>query len=395
MKRLLLVDDDQLVLKMFQDGLQRLSFQVETAGDGLEAMKALRTHKPDLVVLDLMMPKFSGVDVLNFIRREPDLKDLPVIVLSNSFVHELTRGARQAGVQEALLKSNCTPSALAQAISRILNRSRDGESGEGAIQSARHFLGDSLALAGALASEEKQRASACKAFLAKGEETCLALRHLYESLSKASNEVQRLRQLEAFYRKMHFVTASAGLTGCHRIARMSSVLEALLFVLIDKPVFLSSGVLRTIANGLELLQMLFQTKDDPADEPLLNPQILVVDDDPVSNRIEVLALRRAQFHAYGIEDPETALQRLQQAHYDLILLDIEMPHLDGFEFCRRARRLPKYQKTPIIYVTSHTDLDTRAEGFLSGGNDVITKPVFPMELAVKSITHLLKSEMAG
>ncbi|HVV70567.1 MAG TPA: response regulator, partial [Verrucomicrobiae bacterium] len=209
----------------------------------------------------------------------------------------------------------------------------------------------------------------------------------------ASDEVQRSLRLEAFYRKVHFVTASAGLTGCQRIGKMSSVLEALLFVLIDKPAQLNPMVLRTISTALDLIEALFQNADRAADEPVVDPQILVVDDDPLSNRLEVMALRRAELHAFGVENPVAALQRLETIHYDLILLDVEMPGLDGFEFCRRVRGLPKYQRTPIIYVTSHTDLETRTEGLLSGGNDVITKPIFPMELAVKAITHLLKTQI--
>ncbi|MGH7969467.1 MAG: response regulator, partial [Limisphaerales bacterium] len=92
MKRVLLVDDDPLILKLFRDGLMRHDFQVETASDGLEAMKALRSTRPDIVVLDLMMPKLSGVDVLKFIRGQKDLAPLPVIVLSNSYVNELAEG---------------------------------------------------------------------------------------------------------------------------------------------------------------------------------------------------------------------------------------------------------------------------------------------------------------
>jgi CheY-like chemotaxis protein len=108
----------------------------------------------------------------------------------------------------------------------------------------------------------------------------------------------------------------------------------------------------------------------------------------------VAALQRAEVQARSTQDPLVALQWLEKSQFDLILLDVEMPGLDGFEVCKRLRALPGYQRTPVIYVTSHGDFDHRARSVLSGGNDLISKPVFPIELAVKAVTHMLKSGLA-
>lgn len=388
MKRVLLIDDDTLLLKMFRDGLARHGFQVETAADGLEAIRVLNTSKPDIVVLDLMMPKLNGVDVIKFIRAKPDLEHLPIIVLSNSYVDELAQGAQSAGVQEALLKSRCTPAALVQIIREILKRS--------AVEAAPHREHQTtLSSAGGrgLAQEEEFRAQYCREFLEKADENCAVLRSLFEGFRQAADKSQRATHLDAFRRKIHFLSGTAGLTGCHRIGKLCAVIETLLLALIDKPEQVNASVLKTIAAALDCLEALLQNTKDPVEEPLLNPQILVVDDDPLSTRLEVLALRRAQLHAYGVEDPVAGLSRLQETSYDLILLDVEMPGLNGFEFCRTVRALPRYQNTPILFVTSYADRNTHAEGLLSGGNDVIHKPIFPMELAVKAVTHLLKSDL--
>ena len=120
MTNILLVDDDPLVLKIYQDGLGLLGAQVTTAADGLAAVRTLRTLKPDAVVLDLMMPKFTGVDVLRFIRSEPNLKTLPVLVLSNSYMNQLAGEAASLGIQKALLKIRCSPSVLLGIIDDIL-----------------------------------------------------------------------------------------------------------------------------------------------------------------------------------------------------------------------------------------------------------------------------------
>jgi len=125
----------------------------------------------------------------------------------------------------------------------------------------------------------------------------------------------------------------------------------------------------------------------------LSAQVLVADDDPLANRLVVSALNQAQLQARSTEDPLVAWEWLQRDHYDLVLLDIEMPGLNGFELCKRLRALPGYDKTPVIYVTSHTDFEHRAQSTLSGGDDLIAKPILPMELAAKVVMHLLKNQM--
>src|SRR6516162_8198580 len=120
MKKILLVDDDPVVLRVFREGLIRQGFEVQTANDGLAAVNSLDASRPDVVVLDLMMPKLTGADVVRFIRGQPALADLPVIMLSNSYVDDLLSAARQAGVQETLVKSRCTPSTLVEIIQQAL-----------------------------------------------------------------------------------------------------------------------------------------------------------------------------------------------------------------------------------------------------------------------------------
>jgi CheY-like chemotaxis protein len=149
--------------------------------------------------------------------------------------------------------------------------------------------------------------------------------------------------------------------------------------------------MRTIAASVDYVQTLFEEAQEGKLGINAEGSVIVVDDDPVSNRLVVWALTQAGVVANSSEDPIRGLKLLQQKQYDLILLDVQMAVMDGFEFCRRARRLPAYAKTPVIYVTVHSDFDTRAQSVLAGGNDLISKPVLPMELSVKVVMHLLKN----
>jgi CheY-like chemotaxis protein len=84
---------------------------------------------------------------------------------------------------------------------------------------------------------------------------------------------------------------------------------------------------------------------------------------------------------------------LAHHRFDLVLLDIEMPELSGFELCRKLRELPSYEQTPVIYVTSHGDFDHRARSIGVEANDLIAKPIFPIELGVKAIMHLIRAKV--
>src|SRR5665213_1217456 len=96
MKTIFIVEDNPVISKLYRDKFLREGFQVELAEDGLAAMKMLAKLRPDLVVLDLMLPHFSGVDVLKQIRATPDLKATPVVILSEAYMSDLAQAAAKS-----------------------------------------------------------------------------------------------------------------------------------------------------------------------------------------------------------------------------------------------------------------------------------------------------------
>jgi adenylate cyclase len=78
----LIVDDDPVVRRMLELSFQSEGFDVATAGDGLEGLEAMRADKPDVVILDIMMPKLDGMKVLDELNGDDNLRGLPVILLS-------------------------------------------------------------------------------------------------------------------------------------------------------------------------------------------------------------------------------------------------------------------------------------------------------------------------
>ena len=75
------------------------------------------------------------------------------------------------------------------------------------------------------------------------------------------------------------------------------------------------------------------------------------------------------------------------------MLDVDMPQLTGPEVCKKLRSLPLHAKTPVIFLTSLNRFDVRMSTAQSGGDDFVTKPFMPSELAVKALTHIFRRHM--
>jgi CheY-like chemotaxis protein len=203
-------------------------------------------------------------------------------------------------------------------------------------------------------------------------------------------ECRSLRLLD-FFQKVRSLKAMAASGGFEQIVLLSGSLEALLFELHHKPGLISFSSVQTIASALDFFRLLFA---DAARGRMSSPsvaRILVVDDDPISLQAVISALRKTTLNVTGVTESSVALESLTQEHFSLVLLDIELPGMDGFELCQKLRAMPDYRKTPILFVSGHTELDDRIKSVLSGGDDLISKPIFPIELALKTVMHLLRS----
>ncbi len=120
MKTILYVEDNPVVVQAYKNVLTREGFNVEVAEDGLVAMKKLAAEKFDLVLLDLIMPKINGTDVLKYIRSTDAIKSTPVVMLSDGSMADLAQSALAIGVEGALLKSRCNPQILLETIRKVL-----------------------------------------------------------------------------------------------------------------------------------------------------------------------------------------------------------------------------------------------------------------------------------
>ncbi|MDB9511001.1 response regulator [Kamptonema animale CS-326] len=117
------------------------------------------------------------------------------------------------------------------------------------------------------------------------------------------------------------------------------------------------------------------------------PFILIVDDNTTNLSVLSQALKTAQYKVRMATDGEDALAQVERHHPELILLDIEMPNMDGFETCRRLQANPNTQGIPIIFMTSLADTEKKVKGLSLGAVDYITKPFEASEVLARIKVH--------
>ena len=402
MKKILIIEDDQIIANIYRNKFSVEGFQVDIALDGLAGLEMLRKFRPDAVILDLILPKMTGVEVMKKIRSEPDFQNLPVIVFSNTYLTNLVQEAWKAGATKCLSKANCTPK-------QVLDVVRSALGLNGATAGASSLRGDTpapaprpaAAIQTVPASSRAQssdpdaefEAGLRKSFI-EGLPALLAhLRLLLHGLIKADNQATRLKQLSEMYRRIRALTGNAGVAGVPQIARLSDALEALLKELYEKPKTINASTLRTVTSAIDFLGILFERGLRPETPEAAPPAVLVVDDEAISRRAVTYALEKAKLKSVNVEDPAAAYDLLAANRFDLILLDVDMPGMNGFELCTKLRQLPAHKHTPVIFVTVLADFESRTNSTMSGGNDFIAKPFLFMELAVKALVYVLRGRL--
>jgi CheY-like chemotaxis protein len=120
-RRILLAEDDRFLRKAAESTLRQRGFTVVTATNGEEALLAARTEAPDLILLDLIMPKVQGFEVLKTLKQDPATRAIPVIVLSNLGQERDVAQTMAAGATAYFIKSNLSLSDLVTRVEAALN----------------------------------------------------------------------------------------------------------------------------------------------------------------------------------------------------------------------------------------------------------------------------------
>ena len=118
------------------------------------------------------------------------------------------------------------------------------------------------------------------------------------------------------------------------------------------------------------------------------PYILAVDDEQLNLELLRFILERNQYEFVGTSDDDYFFELLQERKPDLILLDVIMPRIEGFELCEKVKTFKEYRDIPIIFLTGKVNVKDKVRGFEVGGVDYVTKPFNEQELIARIRTHV-------
>jgi CheY-like chemotaxis protein len=219
------------------------------------------------------------------------------------------------------------------------------------------------------------------------------LRERIGEISRAADDAACQKPLLEFCQQISELKALSSLPEVRPFWVVASALEGLLKQLSSNPDEVSPSVLGTAAAAVDLLGALSVRGLNPhlATQPPV--RLLAVDDDAVSRQAISFALKQVFNLVDLAADGETALGLAARQTYDVIFLDVEMPGMDGYEFCTRIHQTDCHRNTPVVFVTGHGDFATRAKSRLSGGTAFIAKPFLPFEITVKALTLALRSRL--
>jgi CheY-like chemotaxis protein len=122
--------------------------------------------------------------------------------------------------------------------------------------------------------------------------------------------------------------------------------------------------------------------------------VLVVDDSPVNIRVVAEVLQGAGYRVRAATSGPRALDVVRAGLPELILLDVEMPEMDGWEVCARLKGDPATASIPVVFLSGHDDAQERARAFESGAADYVAKPAEPVEVLARVGLHIGAARLA-
>jgi CheY-like chemotaxis protein len=173
------------------------------------------------------------------------------------------------------------------------------------------------------------------------------------------------------------------------LQRVSGKLAAWLEAMLESQGHGTDANLRTIGQAIEFLSALERISDVDKTIRLTGSRVYVVDDDPGVCAMISDTLGAAGFVVESTLHPSSAIAQLAAESYDLILLDVRLPEVDGFELCGYIRGLDEHQATPIMYVTGVAGSDFQS----MSGSEFVGKPFHPAELTLRSMMEVIRPQL--
>jgi DNA-binding response OmpR family regulator len=420
LKQVVIIEGDQAILGRLQERFAK-SFEVFTAADGQDGYYLISAQKPHAVILDLSIGGMSAVALIGKIRAQKKFQNLLFLVLADSLPHELADEAINVGAADAFCKSD--PRFVEQVFQNLWDRfkplsDRRPASSAPAPQSHRLPAPDTgtqnsyspnsyspsaktLMSVSALIPQEEpepdtnhdEQEQLRTLFADSFGQKVHAIRQSFLLHMTAKDAASQAVHFERFHKSVASLRAEAAQCELSGLVRLLDPLEARARQLKTRLETVPQGSRQAIANAIDLLSSMNNQVSDLAGLNHCSPSALVVEDEAVSRKAITLGLQKGKIRVTAVDSGDAGLRECELSMFDLVMLDVELPGMNGFALCARIRTLPQYKETPILFISALDDLGSRASSKVSGGNQFLTKPVDFVELNLTATTLLLKQRL--
>lgn len=286
-KRIIIVEDDAVLRDVLAEKLEKSGYIVDKAEDGIIAMEKIHAVKPDCVLLDILMPRKSGIEVLEDMHADENLRGIPVIIISNSGQPVEIQRAQELGAREFLIKAVFDPNEVLEKVKRVLAGGSMAPQGEWGVRTQN--------VTGAGAAE-------------------------------------------------------------HPVAG-PTVAQA------------AASVAQATAEGKAF--------------------ILVIEDDKFLRELLVRKLSSEGFDVQNAIDAQAAFAILEERKPKIILCDLILPGVDGFEILRRIKADPKIADVPVVILSNLGQKEDLEKAMTLGAKDFMVKANFTLDEIVTKVRGIV------
>ncbi|MDM8535338.1 response regulator [Desulfobacterales bacterium HSG17] len=388
-KQILAVDDDPIVLRQLEDLLGGKGYQVETASSGREGIAKAVANPPDVMVLDLMMPEMDGFSVLDRIRKEPAISDLPVIILTAKDINPDDRTRLKDAVHRVVSKTTMDSKDLLNKLQKALS----------AIHSPKLMQKEKSII---LVVEDNEVAAMqiSTALEEKGYIVHTAFGGA-EAIEFVRHNIPDAVILDLMMPGVDGFQVLESIRSTPKTAKLPVlVLTAKELTTQDRARLTHNNIQQLIQKGAvdreqltacvsKLLKKQGSRPDFPKKKikkDLVKPElksrnpILLVEDNP-DNLITITAILDEFGYSYiNADDGRKAVDKAKKIIPGLILMDVQLPVLSGLDATREIKSDPLTASIPIIAVTAKAMRGDREKILAAGCDDYISKPIKPDSL---------------
>ncbi len=388
---ILAVDDVKTNLALIRAYLKTTQLNVISAEDGEQAVLFAKEYKPDLILMDIGMPVMDGFEATKLIKKDSTLNHIPIIAVTAVFFQGGSHKLKEMGFQGYLSKP-MTRKSLLNMISGFLKHSTPDFSMR---EPTEHLNPKALKMLPELIEVLKKKFMPAWILLEK-RQSIPAVKRFAEAMNQFGNIVGT-PLLEEYAGDLSIHAADFDIENTRKlIYEFPKLVEKYKSIKTQNKTNKAESNRRkeagAIVNRLEtcisMLDELFIEDTEKNDIP----SILIVDDNPKHIHLIGKTLAEKEYILEAATSGKQALEWASSRQFDLILLDVVMPGLNGFDVCKKLKLLPGFKDTPVILLSVKTEISDIVKGFAVGVVDYVTKPFNPIELTARVATHLeLKS----